>query len=165
MVVCRLRSAEIKSSTFFRLFFTLKEKGIWMCFAISLKMISLMWQTNAHTFKDILFERLGRKKKTTALTTELTHRCLAMLRYTTLGHSAGGGQSAAGGGIFPPLETVDFLILGYCRGSLNSQFGGDQRMQKSVVILRNFPLIVHCLGWECNDPCTVTGEFLNQFGS
>lgn len=34
-------------------------------------MISLMWQTNAHTFKDILFERVGRKK-TTTITTELT---------------------------------------------------------------------------------------------
>lgn len=71
------------------------------------------------------------------------------MRYTTLGHSAGGGQSAAGGGIFPPLETVNFLVFGYCRGSLNSHFGGDQGMQKSVAILRDFLLIVHIV-WVGN---------------
>ena len=109
-----------------------------------------MWQTNAHTFKDILFERVGRKKNN-SLTTELTTDvwlCYAM-RYTTLGHSAGGGQSAAGGGIFPPLETVDFLEWVLQGGHWIPILGGDQGMQKSVAILRDFLLIVHIV-WVGN---------------
>ena len=101
-----------------------------------------------HTFKNPYpFWTTGSKKKQQRAHHWAPHRCL---RYTTLGHSAGGGQSAAGGGIFPPLETVDFLgFLGTAGGSLHSPFGGDQKMQTSVVILRDFPLIVHIV-WVGN---------------
>lgn len=88
-----------------------------------------------------------------------------MLRYTTLGHSAGGGQSAAGGRIFPPLETVDFLEW-VLQGLIEFPFWGGSRNAKICGNFEGFPInSAYSLGWECNDPCTVTGEFLNQFGS
>lgn len=148
MVVCRLRSAEIKSTTFFPPFFNLKRKGYLDVFnAISLKMISLMWQTNAHTFKDILFERVGRKK-TTTITTELTTDVCLCWGTQPLGTRQVEANQRQAGGFFRHWKQLIFWN-GYCRGSLNSHFGGDQGMQKSVAILRDFLLIVHIV-WVGN---------------
>ena len=54
------------------------------------------------------------------------------------------------------LETSKNTVVK--QGWLNYLFWWEIKQCKCMVVFRGFPVIVHCLGWWCNDPCET--EFL-----